>query len=91
LIRVRALPSQSGWSCGVQVEADGRRTDHTVGVSAADLEKWGKGTGRRDAEDLVRRSFEFLLEREPAASILRRFDLPVIERYFPEFDQAMRR
>jgi hypothetical protein len=40
---------------------------------------------------LVRRSFEFPLEREPKESILSRFDLRVIARYFPEHDDEMRR
>jgi hypothetical protein len=40
---------------------------------------------------LVRGSFEFLLERERAAEILPRFDLTVIERYFPEWREEMRR
>jgi hypothetical protein len=39
----------------------------------------------------VRRSFEFLLAREPKESILRSFDLPVIGRYFPEFVRVIRR
>ena len=41
-------------------------------------------------ERLLRASFEFLLEREPKESILRRFDLPAIERYFPEYPRAIR-
>jgi hypothetical protein len=40
---------------------------------------------------LVRASFEFLLEHEPASSILRRFDLDVIGRYFPEYLDTIRR
>ncbi len=40
---------------------------------------------------LVRRSFEFLLEREPKESILRRFDLRDIGRYFPEYPEAIKR
>lgn len=47
--------------------------------------------GAPDAEALVRASFEFLLEREPAGSILPRFDLSVIARYFPEWRAEMRR
>jgi hypothetical protein len=35
--------------------------------------------------ELVRASFEFLLEREPATSILREFSLDVISRYFPGY------
>jgi hypothetical protein len=40
-------------------------------------------------EELIERSFEFLLEREPNTSILRRFDLPVIQTYFPEYERVM--
>lgn len=43
-----------------------------------------------DAERLVRESFVFLLEREPASSILLNFDLAAIERYFPEWREEMR-
>ena len=39
----------------------------------------------------VRRAFEFLLEREPPSSILRRFALEDIGSYFPEFWSAMGR
>ena len=46
--------------------------------------------GRVTAETLVEKSFEFLLEREPNTSILRRFDLPVIQSYFPEYEQTIR-
>jgi hypothetical protein len=35
--------------------------------------------------ELVRQSFLFLLEREPATSILGCFSLDVISRYFPEY------
>jgi hypothetical protein len=42
-------------------------------------------------EELVRRSFEFLLEREPKESILSRFDLPVIARYFPDYEREIKR
>jgi hypothetical protein len=41
-------------------------------------------------EILIERSFEFLLERESNRSILSRFDLPVIGRYFPEYESAIR-
>jgi hypothetical protein len=42
------------------------------------------------AEKLVEKSFELLLERESNTSILRSFDLPVIQRYFPEYEQTIR-
>ena len=40
---------------------------------------------------LVRSSFQFLLEREAATSILRRFSLDVIGDYFPEYRREMER
>lgn len=43
-----------------------------------------------DEERLVRESFVFLLEREPAAAILREFELDVISRYFPEYGEELR-
>jgi hypothetical protein len=39
----------------------------------------------------VRASFEFLLAHEPRESILRSFELPVIGRYFPEWQDEIRR
>ena len=47
--------------------------------------------GKVEPAELIRRSFEFLLEREPKESILARFDLPVIGRYFPEYECEMER
>jgi len=38
-----------------------------------------------DLEGVVRESFEFLLEREPASSIMPEFSLDVIPNYFPEY------
>ncbi|OIQ79782.1 hypothetical protein GALL_384720 [mine drainage metagenome] len=45
--------------------------------------------GRATTAQLVRRSFDFLLEREPNTSILRSFNLEVINRYFPEYERAV--
>ncbi|MFC1882750.1 hypothetical protein ACFL2S_14825 [Thermodesulfobacteriota bacterium] len=42
-------------------------------------------------ETLVEKSFEFLLERETNTSILSRFDLPIIERYFPEYEKTIKK
>jgi hypothetical protein len=42
-----------------------------------------------DEAELIRQSFVFLLERESPASILPRFDLEVIGRYFPDYRQVV--
>jgi hypothetical protein len=63
-------------------------TSHIVTVAADYAEKLTQG--RVPVEKLVARSFDFLLEREPNTSILSRFDLPVIARYFPEYERVIR-
>jgi hypothetical protein len=45
--------------------------------------------GQVSEQALIEQSFRFLLEREPNTSILRRFDLPVIGDYFPEYESAI--
>jgi hypothetical protein len=68
--------------------ADGpRTTTHTVRVPdgfAAAL-----GCPLTPGIELVRYSFSFLLEREPASSILRTFSLDQIGSYFPEYRRTM--
>jgi hypothetical protein len=68
----------------VRVGDDAGATTHEVSVSADALASYS-GPRAEDAHALVHESFVFLLEREPRESILRRFELPVIERYFPEY------
>jgi hypothetical protein len=76
------------WRCSVRLTDDTGTDEHFVAVARADLERLAPGSS--DPTDLVRRSFEFLLEREPRTSILREFDLPVIGRYFPEYEREIR-
>ena len=40
-------------------------------------------------EELVVASFKFLLDREPKESILKTFNLKVIETYFPDFREKI--
>jgi len=47
--------------------------------------------GKISKEKLIKKSFEFLLEREPKESILPRFNLRIINQYFPEFEKEMRK
>ena len=45
--------------------------------------------GKIPPEMLIQRSFDFLLEREKNTMILRRFDLPIIGQYFPEYEKTI--
>jgi hypothetical protein len=64
-------------------------TSHTVTLRRADYERI---SGKKvEPAELVKMAFQFLLENEPKESILSRFDLPVIGRYFPNFEAEMKR
>ena len=63
-------------------------TTHRVTVTHSYYQKLTKN--RVTPEMLVETSFKFLLERESNTSILSRFDLPVIERYFPEYEETIK-
>jgi len=45
--------------------------------------------GKHTPEHCVEAAFRFLLDREPKESILRRFDVTAISRYFPEFEREI--
>jgi len=72
----------------VTVDGGGVSTAHEVAVPEGLTETLG--IDAHEEEALVLASFEFLLAREPASSILRQFDLDVIERYFPGYVDEMR-
>ena len=72
----------------VEVREGQRETTHQVTVP----ERLGERLELRDdLERVVRESFRFLLEREPAASILAQFSLSDISRYFPEYPSELER
>ena len=72
----------------VVVREERGTTTHAVTVKAEDVARYAPGV---TPERLLQASFEFLLEREPASAILSRFALPVIERYFPEYPDVIKR
>lgn len=73
-----------------RVTVKGHRTT-THDVSAATEYCKTLTGGHVPVEALIEKSFEFLLERESNTSILRKFDLPVIGHYFPEYENVIRK
>jgi hypothetical protein len=63
-------------------------TTHRVTVTHSYYQKLTNN--RVTPEMLVETSFKFLLDRESNTSILSRFDLPIIERYFPEYEETIK-
>ena len=63
-------------------------TEHRVRLSKKEHEQLSAG---KSSEELIEESFRFLLERETNTSILSSFELPLIGRYFPEYEDEIRR
>jgi len=76
----------------LELEVDVREgrgsTHHTVTVDPATFQRLAGASGA-SPEDFVHAVFEFLLEREPKESIMSRFDVTVVSRYFPEFESEI--
>jgi hypothetical protein len=66
----------------VTVSEGGSASTHEVTVGERERALAGE---EKSASDLVEASFRFLLDREPKESIMTRFDLSVIGRFFPEY------
>ena len=73
----------------VRLHEGGGDTSHRVTVPEDLIEELQ--LPEDDLEKVVRESFEFLLEREPASSIMSEFSLDVISGYFPEYPQELSR
>ena len=71
----------------VIVDEKGFKTEHNVEL---DDEYYQKLTnGKIAKEELVKKSFQFLLVREPKESILSSFNLKLIKNYFPEYEKEV--
>ncbi len=66
----------------ITVKAD-QLTKHVVSVT--DQMLLNLTNNKISKEELLNYSFNFLLEREPNTSILSKFDIIIISKYFPEY------
>ena len=71
----------------VQVRDEDLETSHHVTVPESLIDELQ--LPEDDLERVVRESFNFLLEREPASSIMSEFSLDVISGYFPEYKKEL--
>jgi hypothetical protein len=86
-IDVRTTPEGEGWAFQVTVSEGGGQTSHRVTMGRNTYQQL---TGEAcPPDELVRKSFEFLLEREHKESILREFEITVISRYFPDYEREI--
>ena len=73
----------------VRVSNRGSETNHRVRVPDGFLDQFDGAD--LDEVTVVEESFAFLLEREPATSIMGEFALTVITEYFPDYPAELRR
>ncbi|MPZ08547.1 MAG: hypothetical protein GEU26_19425 [Nitrososphaeraceae archaeon] len=94
-ISVVTLPplDDMSWRYEVEVtesDGSGSQTTHQVtmdkGYYMGLTEK-----GRIIPEEFVKKSFEFLLERESKDSILRQFEIAQINDFFPEYEKEIKK
>ena len=86
-ITVSRADAPDGWLLTVRVSERSGATQHRVSLSCdyhAQLTQ-----DRATPEQLAEASFAFLLEREPKESILLSFELPVIARYFGDYERRI--
>jgi len=88
-IQVRRVAGEDPFAFDVLVREGESETRHHVTMSRATAERLT--TGQHTAEHCLAAAFRFLLDREPKESILGRFDVEVIKRYFPEFERELPR
>src|SRR6204780_2364074 len=76
----------SGFTFDVIVHDARGESRHRVTIEANEAERWAKLGA--EPSPCVEAVMLFLLDREPKESILSTFDMRVVRRYFPEFDNA---
>ncbi len=80
---------ENGWTFLVEVGEEQNATQHSVTLEKNYYEEL---TGKRiSPQELIQRSFEFLLKREPKESILREFNTRVISQYFSEYEEEIQK
>ncbi len=72
----------------VRVSDGDAETRHRVHVPDGFLDQFDAGV---DEQTVVEESFAFLLDHEPASSIMGEFSLTVIADYFPDYPDDLRR
>ena len=75
--------NEKGWVFEVVVIDDDSTTSHQVTLTKRYFDSLKKDND--SPADLIKSSFEFLLEREPKESILKEFNLSLIQNHFPEY------
>lgn len=88
MISVKQVSETDPLEFEVVIDDGNGQSRHQVTMSQ---QAFGRLAGGTSAEACIEAAFRFLLDREPKEAILRRFDVSVISRYFPEFEAELAR
>jgi hypothetical protein len=89
MIEVRRIAEGDPLEFEVVVRDEKGESRHRVTMSRQTCERLA--AGKHSPERCLDAAFRFLLDREPKESILEKFDVTVISRYFPEFERELPR
>ena len=87
MIEVRRTSEHDSFVFEAIVREGKGETRHHVTMSQEMCERFT--AGKHTPEHCLEAAFRFLLDREPKESILARFDVTAISRYFPEFEREI--
>ena len=87
MIEVKRTGGSDPLEFEIIVRVGNGQTRHHVTTARDTCERLTAGT--HTPERCIEAAFQFLLDREPKESILRRFDVSAISRYFPEFEREL--
>ena len=81
------VEGRNEWRYKVTLTDDGTTYNYDVSLNWQDYDLWTRG--RVAPNRVIHAAFTFLLEREPASSIMSKFDCSVIRRYLPQVDAEL--
>ncbi|MCK4358129.1 MAG: hypothetical protein KAW92_05195 [Candidatus Cloacimonetes bacterium] len=85
MIKVKKINEQEYM---ITIKEENSSSNHLVTL---DDEYYRELTDEKISKDaLIKRSFEFLLKREPKEYILSKFNLRIINNYFPEYESEIK-
>ena len=80
---------EEGWTFLVEVGSGDNLIEYFIDV---DKEYWTRLTARRiEPAELVKATFEFLLDKESKEVILKKFNLSDVSGHFPNYENEIRR
>lgn len=79
--------TEAGWQFNVLLIENGEDLEFEVDLDKDYYQKLSKG--KIPPQDLIKKSFRFLLDREGKESILYSFNLKVIQKYFPNYESEI--